>query len=63
MSCSRTEHSEAGTRGPSVSIQALYHCAPYDDEVGLSDPAHFHVYLLTLCRSNDVFVKFDTFKP
>ena len=31
MSCSRTQRSEARearTRGPSVSIQALYHCAP-----------------------------------
>ena len=30
MSCSRTQCSEAGeaqTRGPSVSSQALYHCA------------------------------------
>ena len=31
MSCSRTQHSkpgEAQTCGPSVSSQALYHCAP-----------------------------------
>ena len=34
MYCSRTQRSgadEAQTRSPSVSSQALYHCAPYAD--------------------------------
>ena len=41
MSCSRIQHSEAveaRTRGPSVTSQALYHCAPIKIKTKIKKP-------------------------